>query len=146
MQLPPVPAGLDGSTLKIEGGPVAAEVWTQGSGNPVMVVARAFAPTASSQGASLAEVRDYLLSVPGIPSDLAAQLKSVSGDGQTLPIPVLQGQMSSSRAAVGGHPATVLESRGGIGAGAVWVDGGQLTVVAGLLGKDEVLGVARGLR
>jgi hypothetical protein len=145
VQLPPVPDGLDGSTLKIDAGPAVAQVWTQGSGMPALVVARLKAPTASSQGASLEQVRDYLLSVPGIPADLAAQLRTVTGDGTTLPIPVLKGQMSSSEADIDGVRATVVRSRGGFGAGAVWISQGRLTVVAGLLDPDEILAVARGL-
>ena len=45
---------------------------------------------------------------PGLPDDLAAQLRGFSEDG-TLPIPVLTGAVESSTTEVGGNPATVIE-------------------------------------
>ncbi len=144
--LPPMPAGLDGTRLRIDGGPGVAEVWGQPSGVPTLVVVRAKAPTAGSQGAPLEVIRGYLLSMPGISSQLAEQLRTVSGDGTTLPIPVPTELATSSPADVGGVRATVLQSRNGMGAAVIWVKGGELNVVLGPLSQDEVLAVARGLR
>lgn len=47
---------------------------------------------------------------------------------------------------IGGQPATVLTSPDGSIAAVVWVDGEDVTLVAGSLSEDEVLAVARGLR
>ena len=49
---------------------------------------RAVAPTAYSSGVPFETARDYLLSLPGLPEDVAAQLRGFSGDGTTLPLPV----------------------------------------------------------
>ena len=144
--LPPMPAGLDGTRLRVEGGPAVAQVWTQRSGIPTLVVLRAKAPTAATQGASLATVRDYLLSLPGISPQLAAQLRSVTGDGTTLPIPVPSTLATSSQADVGGVPGTVGQTRNGAAVGVIWVDRGELNAVLGPVSRDEVLAVARGLR
>jgi hypothetical protein len=140
------PAGLDGSRFRLVAGPGVAEVWSEGRGVPALVVVRAVAPTAYSSGVPFRTVRDYLLSLPGMPADLAAQLRSFSGDGATLPLFVPAGLVTSSTADVGGHRATVLTSRDGTMAGAVWVNDGVATAVAGSLSADEVLAVARGLR
>jgi hypothetical protein len=140
------PAGLDGSRFRLVAGPGVAEVWSEGRGVPALVVGRAVAPTVSSSGVPFGTVRDYLLSLPGVPADLAAQLRSFSGDGTTLPLPVPADQVTSSTADVGGHQATVLTSRDGTMAGVVWVDDGVATAVAGSLSADEVLAVARELR
>src|SRR5829696_1855509 len=71
--LPPVPDGLDGSRFRLVAGPGTAATWSEARGVPALVVARVAAPTASStSGVSFEAARDYLLSVPGLPDDLAA--------------------------------------------------------------------------
>jgi hypothetical protein len=144
--LPPPPQGLDGSQFRLVAGPGVAAVWSEARGVPALVVARAVAPTAYSSGVPFATARDYLLSLPGLPQDVAEQLRSFSGDGTTLPLPVPAELVRSSAADVGGVPATVLTSGDGTMAGVVWVDDGVVTAVAGSLSADEVLAIARGLR
>jgi hypothetical protein len=144
-RLPPPHAGLDGSQFRLTAGPGLAAVWSEARGVPALIVARAVAPTASSSGIPFKTARDYLLSLPGLPENIASQLRSFSGDGTTLPLPVPAEQMRSSAADVDGMPATVLTSRDGTIAGVVWVDGGVVTAVAGSLSADEVLSVAREL-
>jgi hypothetical protein len=144
--LPPPPAGLDGSQFRLVAGPGLAAVWSEARGVPALVVARAVAPTGYSSGVPFEMARDYLLSLPGMPEDVASQLRSFSGDGTTLPLPVAADQMTTADADVGGAPATVLTSRDGTMAGVVWVRDGVVTAVAGSLSADEVLSVARGLR
>lgn len=145
--LPPVPAGLDGSSVRLVAGPGVAEVWSQSSsGVPTLVVGRAVAPTAFSSGVPFTTVRDYLLSLPGMSPQLAEQLRSFTGDGTTLPLPVPADQVSTSTAEVKGHPATVFVTRDQSMAAVVWVDHGVLTAVAGALGDDEVLAIAQELR
>jgi hypothetical protein len=143
-KLPAPPAGLDGSRFRLNAGPGLAAVWAESRGVPALVVARAVAPTAFSSGVPFETARDYLLSLPGLPEDIASQLRSFSGDGTTLPLPVPSDQLKSSSADVGGVPATVLTSRDGLLAGVVWVKDGVVTAVAGSLSADEVLSVARG--
>ena len=144
--LPPVPAGLDGAQVRLVAGPGVAQVWNEARGVPALVVARAVAPTAFSSGVPFETVRDYLLSLPGLPDQLAEQLRSFTGDGATLPLPVPADYVTSSDAEVQGLPATVLTSRDGLVAGVVWVDEGVVTAVAGTLSTDEVLALAEGLR
>ncbi|PRY50138.1 hypothetical protein LY71_104175 [Geodermatophilus tzadiensis] len=144
-QLPPPPPGLDGGQFRLTAGPGVAAVWASANGAPALVVARAGAPTGESSGIPFATARDYLLSLPGIPEDLAAQLRGFEGTATTLPLPVPAGLATSEPADVDGAPATVLTSRDGLVAGVVWVEDGVVTAVAGSLGADEVLAVARGL-
>jgi hypothetical protein len=144
--LPPPPAGLDGSVLRLEAGPGVAAVWSQPTGVPTLVVARVVAPKVYSSGVPFATVRDYLLSLPGLPDGLADQLRDLSEDAATLPLPVPAELVTTSTADVGGSPATVLASRDGLFAGVVWVEDGVMTGVAGSLSADELLSVARDLR
>jgi hypothetical protein len=144
--LPPLPAGLDGSALRLEAGPGVAAVWSQPTGVPTLVVARVVAPTVYSSGVPFETVRDYLLSLPGLPDGLADQLRDLSADAATLPLPIPAELVTSSSADVGGADATVLTSRDGLFAAVVWVEDGVMTGVGGTLSADEVLSVARGLR
>jgi hypothetical protein len=144
--LPPPPPGIDGSRFRLSVGPGVAAVWSEARGVPALVVARVVAPTAYSSGVPFATARDYLLSLSGLPEDVAAQLRGFSGDGRTLPFHVLAEELTSAPAEVDGVPATVLTTRDGVLAGVVWVRDGVVTVVGGSLSADEVLSVARGLR
>jgi hypothetical protein len=143
---PPVPPGLDGARFRLVAGPGVAETWAEARGVPALVVARATAPTAFSSGVPFATARDYVLGLPGVPAGLAEQLRAFTGDGTTLPIPVPADRATTSTADVGGHPATVVTTRDGSISGVVWVEDGVVTAVAGSLGEDEVLAVARELR
>jgi hypothetical protein len=147
--LPPPPPGVDGSSLRLTAGPGVAAFWAQPTGVPTLVVARVGAPQVDATGdVSFAEVRDYLLSLPGLPDGLADQLRELSdeGDTGTLPLPVPAELVTTSEADVNGADATVLTSRNGLFAGVVWVEDGVMTGVAGTLSADELLSVARGLR
>jgi len=144
--LPPPPPGLDGSSLRLEAGPGVAAMWTQPTGMPTLVVARVVAPKVYSSGVPFETVRDYLLSLPGLPDSLADQLRDLSADGGTLPLPVPAEMVTTSTADVDGTEATVLTSRNGLFAGVVWVEDGVMTAVAGSLSSDELLSVAGGLR
>ena len=144
--LPPTPAGLDGSSVRLVAGPGVAQVWESASGVPGLVVGRAVAPSASSSGVPFETIRDHLLSLPGLPDDVAAQLGTFTADGGTLPLPVPSDRVTTSATDVDGAPATVLETRDGLLTAVVWVTEGTVTVVAGSLDADEVLEVARELR
>jgi len=144
--LPPAPPGLDGSSVRLVAGPGVVQMWQSSVGAPGLVVGRAVAPTAFSSGVPFETLRDHLLSLPGLPDDVAAQLRTFTADGSTLPLPVPAEQVTSSSADVNGVPATVLAARDGSMAAVVWVDEGVVTAVAGSLDGDEVLGIARALR
>jgi hypothetical protein len=143
--LPAPPPGLDGSEVRLAAGPGSLQLWSSDAGAPSLVVGRAVAPTASTSTVPFETARDYLLSLPGVPDDVAAQLGTFSADGSTLPLPVPGDHVTTSSAEVGGVPATVLTTRDRTMAAVVWVDEGVVTVVAGALDADEVLQVARDL-
>jgi hypothetical protein len=143
--LPPPPPGLDGSQVRVVAGPGAAQVWSRAEGFPSLVVGRAVAPSAFSSGVPFETARDYLLTLPGVPDDVADQLRTFAADGSTLPLPVPADQVITSTAEVDGVPATVLATRDRAVAAVVWVDEGVVTAVAGALGTDEVLAIARDL-
>jgi len=146
--LPPPPPGLDGAQVRLVAGPGVAATWSKPTGVPALIVGRAGVPTAFSSGVPFETVRDYLLSLPGLPDNVAAQLRTFAADGSTLPLPlpVPADQFTTSSTKVNGAPATVLATRDRTLAAVVWVDAGVVTIVAGALDADEVLSVARRLR
>ncbi|GAB3350896.1 hypothetical protein [Modestobacter lapidis] len=144
--LPPPPPGLDGSQVRLVAGPGVAQVWSSDTGLPALVVGRAVAPSAFSSGVPFETLRDHLLSLPGLPDEIAAQLRTFTADGSTLPLPVPADLATTSPADVDGTEATVLASRDRTMAAVVWVQDGVVTAVAGSLDTDELLSVARGLR
>jgi len=144
--VPPPPPGLNGSSVRLVAGPGLVQVWLSSAGAPALVVGRAVAPTAFSSGVPFETVRDYLLSLPGLPDDVAAQLRTFTADGSTFPLPVPADEVTTSSTQVNGVPATVLATRDRTLAAVVWVDNGVVTVVAGSLDDDEVLAIARGLQ
>lgn len=145
--LPPPPPGLDGSQLRMVAGPGVAQIWSQPDGIPELVVGRAVAPTAfSSSDIPFRAVRDYLLSLPGLPADVASSLRSFNADRSTLPLPVPADRVTTSPVHVKGVSGTMLTTRDHTLAAVLWVDDGVVTVVAGPLDGDELLSVARGLQ
>jgi hypothetical protein len=54
--------------------------------------------------------------------------------------------MTSSQVDVGGVSAILVETKDRMVVGVIWVERGELNFVSGPLSRDEVLGVARGLR
>ncbi|GAB7046854.1 hypothetical protein [Catenuloplanes indicus] len=141
------PPELDGARFRLTVGPGVAAVWAEDRGVPALIVGRAVAPAAySDSGVGFATARDHLLSLSGLPADVAAQLRAFTGDGTTLPLHVTDEKLTSAPADVNGAPATVLASRDGVLAAVIWVRDGVVTAVAGSLSTDEVLTVARGLR
>jgi len=145
-RLPPPPPGLDGGQVRLNAGPGMALMWSGAADIPALVVARAVAPTAFSTGVPFETVRDYLLSLPGLPDDVAEQLRTFTADGSTLPLPVPADEVTTSPAQVNGEPATVLVTRDRTVAAVVWVEDGVVTAVAGALDADEVLSIAGDLR
>jgi hypothetical protein len=144
---PPVPAELDGTRIRLVAGPGVAVIWPHASGVPAVIVGRAVAPTASSSsGVAFDAMRDYLLSLPGVPDDVAAMLSTINADASTLPLPVPADHVTTSSTEVGGEPATVFTTRDGAMAAVTWVHDGMMSVVVGPLGADEVVAIARGVR
>ena len=142
--LPPMPAGVDGSTLEVRIGPGILATWGDGD-LPELAVLRMAAPVVSSQGVSLPTLRDYLLAQPGIPDEVAAKLRELPDDGSVLPVPVPSEYATTETTTVDGVRATAVSLRDGSAAGLIWIKDGRLTAVFGLVDLDDLEDVARDL-
>lgn len=125
-----VPDGLDGERLTISV-PSAVALNYSGIGGKRLVVGTAEPVGARAEGAmSLAQLRDFLLQVPGVPKSVTNQLGDVDPLRGSLPIPVPVDVVKGEDATVAGHQAVQM-SQQGLGAGLVWAEDSRLVGVAG---------------
>ena len=111
---------------------------------PDMAIVQMKSPKVTSTGASVQEIEDYLLSLPGFPPDLAAQIRAIGDPATTLPVPVPTGQESKQVDVMGVEGLFVGDSTG-LGSGMIWSKDGILYGTVGTLTESEVTGVARSL-
>jgi hypothetical protein len=98
---------------------------------------------ATSNGATTTEIEDFLLAQPGVPADLAAEIRLLGNLETTLPIPAPPGTSTESTE-VDGSRAVVLVDNSNAASGAIWAGAdGVVHVVAGLVDKEDLLSVAQ---
>ncbi len=99
-------------------------------------------------GATLEEVREYLLSVPGgMPAELSRQLRALDRWESTLPIPVPVGKIAWRETTIHGGQGLVLTDNTGLGSAALWRQpDGRIVGVAGPLKGDELQRVVDSIR
>jgi hypothetical protein len=115
-----------------------------GSRIPTMGIVEMTTPVVSSNGASVTAIEEYLLSLPGFPPGLAAQIRAIGDPSTTLPIPVPTGQQSH-QVDINGAKGLFVGDSTGLGSGVVWTRDGVLYATVGTMTESEVTGVARSL-
>jgi hypothetical protein len=152
---PSIPAGLNGTSITVEAGPAVVAVYGSGSAGlvqgggdnpPTLVIAQAMRPTASTNGATLQQLESFLLSEPGVSSQLAAEIRAIGQPASTLPIPIISGLMTSESVTIDGVQGVAAGDSTGLGAAVIWEKDGIVYAVGGLLAQSEVLDIARSLR
>lgn len=144
----PMPSNINGSTLVVNAGPGLIEAWGLAATStemqmPTLVIAQTRVPTVDSTGASFTQIENYLLSQPGVPPDLAAQIKLIKDPSTTLPIPIPKGFATTESTTVNGAPGVLIKAV--LGAGVVWEKNGVIYAVGGQLTPDQVLAIATSL-
>jgi hypothetical protein len=145
----PMPSAFDHSTIYVNGGPALLEAWSapgggSGGGLPTLVIAQTRVPTVESTGASAQQLEDYLLSQPGVPPELAAQLRAIKDPSTTLPIPIPSGLATTRPVSINGVQGLLIDA--GIATGLVWEKGNVIYAVGGQLSPDQVIALASSLR
>lgn len=154
---PPLPGGIAASTLAISGGPAIVQSYggsfdpaaaSRGGAAqvPALLIAQSKAPAVRSDGATLDELRAYLLAQPGLSPQLAAQVRAIGDPAQTLLIPIPLDLASGKSVTVRGVRGVFVGDSTGLGSAVVWVADGIVHVVAGSLGERDLLAVADSLR
>jgi hypothetical protein len=169
--LPPMPANIDGSSVRMTTGDAIVTVYgsdaflgelagrppeapTAEAGVlsgldrlvPQLAVMQARVPVATVTGASAEDLEQYLLSQPGISDDLADAIRAIGDPTTTWPIPVPIGEVNTRSVTVQGVRGTAFSEPSGLGVGVMWVKDGFVYAVAAPLSEREVLRVASSLR
>ena len=84
-------------------------------------------------GATLAEVRDALLSLPGLPPETVAAVRAIEDWETTLPLPVPAGSIAWEDTTVDGHSAVSFGDESGLASALLWHDGERFVGVGGRL-------------
>jgi hypothetical protein len=153
---PPMPANIDGSKLFITGGPAVVQIWgapsstapSHGQADPIptLIVGQAKAPTVSSDGITVDELRSYLLSQPGISPQLAAALRAIGDPSSTLPVPVPAELAVSHPVTVQGVQGLFIGDNTGIAAAVIWQKDGMMFEVIGSFTESQALAIANSMR
>ncbi len=153
--LPPMPSGMDGSTLTVTVGPAVVEVFGDlkpGSPSgatqinlPQLIVAEATAPMVTSSFANAQQLEDYLLAQPGISPQLAAAIRAIGDPSKTLPLPIPIEYATSSKVRVQDVDGLALGDNTGLGAAVIWIKDGVVYGVVGTLKQDAIVEIANNL-
>jgi uncharacterized Zn-binding protein involved in type VI secretion len=153
---PPMPPNMDGSKLFITGGPAIVQIWGAPSGAagatgthgdvPTLVVGQAKAPTVSSDGVTVDELRGYLLSQPGISPQLAAAIRAIGDPSSTLPVPVPAELAVSHPVTVQGVQGLFVGDNTGIASAVIWQKDGMMFEVIGSFTESQALAIANSMR
>ncbi len=150
---PDIPTSLNGTTVTVDAGPAVLTIFgasspisgASDSGPPTLVIAQGVRPTASTNGATLQQLEDFLVRQPGVSPELAAEIRAIGDPASTLPIPVISGAMTSQTISINGVQGVVTGDATGLGSAVIWEKNGLVYAVGGLLPQSEVLDIARSL-
>jgi hypothetical protein len=137
-------ARVGGSSVTLEAGPAVLAEYAAASRAdlPTLGVVTMPRPTALSTGANMTQIEAFLLDEPGVPPELAEEVRLLGDLGTTLPVPVPAGASVRS-VHVAGWPGVLVTDPSNAAGGVVWEDGGRMVhVVAGILDSQDLLNVA----
>jgi hypothetical protein len=141
-----LPERYDGTRLVIQVPAVVVQQFAGRDGGPALLVGKAgMLGLDADGGASLAELREVLLDLPGLPAETVARLRAIDDWRTTLPLPVPTDQVRMRPTTVGGAEALSFADQSGRIHAVVWQRDGHVWGVAGLTGADEARHVADSL-
>jgi hypothetical protein len=142
--LPPMPGGLDGTTYTATYGPTLVRMFSRNADRFAFVETKA--PRLVSTGASLETTANYILSLPNVPPNVAAQLRAIADPAHTLPVPYVFDKTTATPVSVDGVGGLAIGDESRIGAGVIWTKGGVVYVVAGQIKESEAIALANSVR
>jgi hypothetical protein len=141
-----IPERFDGAQLVVQVPAIVVQEYAGGDGAPRLLVGKAGTIGLDAHGgASLAELRELVLGLPGLPRETVAQLRGISDWRTTLPLPVPTDQARWRQARVDGAEALSFADRTGKLHALLWQHGGYIWGVAGVIGAGEAMHVADSL-
>ena len=141
-----LPERYDGTQLVVQVPAAVVQQFAGRDGAPALLVGKAGTVGLTTEGgASLEELREVVLGLPGLPAETVAQLRAIGDWRTTLPLPVPSDQVRSRPATVDGAEAVSFADQTGRLHALLWQRGGHIWGVAGVIGSDEALDVADSL-
>jgi hypothetical protein len=141
-----LPERFDGTQLVIQLPAAVVQQFAGRDGGPALLVAKAGLLGLDAEGgASLEELREVVLGLPGLPAETVAQLRAIGDWRNTLPLPVPTDEVRWRPTMVEGTEAIGFADQTGRLHALLWQRGGHIWGVAGVLGADEARGVASSL-
>jgi hypothetical protein len=141
-----IPERFDGAQLVIQVPSIVVQQYAGRDGAPRLLVGKAGTiGMDAAGGASLEELRELALQLPGLPRGVVEQLRDVGDWRTTLPLPVPSDQVHWRPARVGGSEALGFADSTGKLHALLWKRDGYIRGVAGVIGAGEALDVANSL-
>lgn len=165
---PSFPPGVDGSSLVVQTGPGEGVLYgneqqikqafrqANGSGSSAyqqaaeaagtfMVAGEMRAPSISSTGASVAEIKQTLLAQPGLTAQARALIQQLGNPDGALPLPIPAGLATAQTVTVQGVQGQAFGDNTGIGSVVIWIKGGNVYFVGGTIAESDALAAAQSL-
>jgi hypothetical protein len=141
-----LPERYDGAQLVVQIPAVVVQEYMGRDGAPRLLVGKAgMVGLDADGGASLEELREVVLRLPGLPTETVEQLRNIDDWRTTLPLPVPADQVRWRPAVIGGAEGHSFADRTGKLHALLWQRGGHIWGVAGVIGADEARDVANSL-
>jgi hypothetical protein len=141
-----LPERFDGAKLVVRIPAIVVQEYPGRDGVPRLLVGKAgMIGVDADGGASIDELRDVVLSLPGLPKETVEQLRDISDWRTTLPLPVPTDDVHFSKATVNGTEALSFADPTGRMHALLWQRGGHIWGVAGVVDTDEAQHVADSL-
>jgi hypothetical protein len=141
-----LPERFDGTRLVVQLPAVVVQQFAGRDGGPALLVAKAGMLGLDTEGgASLEELREVVLDLPGLPAETVAQLRAIGDWRTTLPLPVPTDEVSWDATQVEGAEAISFADPSGRLHALLWQRSGSIWGVAGVVGADEARDVANSL-
>jgi hypothetical protein len=141
-----IPERFDGAQLIVQVPAIVVQEYAGGDGAPRLLVGKAGTIGLDADGgASLEDLRELALRLPGLPEQTVAELRDISDWRTTLPLPVPTNQARWRPATVDGAEALSFVDPTGKLHALLWQRGGHIWGVAGVISSGEALDVADSL-
>jgi len=141
-----LPERYDGTQLVVQVPAVVAQQFAGRDGGPALLVGKAGVLGLGTEGgASLEELREVVLDLPGLPAETVAQLRSIGDWRNTLPLPVPTDEVRWSPTTIEGTEAIDFADPTGRLHALLWQRNDHIWGVAGVVSSGEARDVANSL-